>query len=67
MRSGILTTKAHGQLDRALGVMLTAYGSGQVSASDVINNTMHMIAAVDCGNITEVMSFIDNPLPSKEG
>jgi hypothetical protein len=58
----ILTEAHHNSLDKALGELLTAYGRGQVDATGVVWNIMHMVEAVDNGNITEVITFIGNPL-----
>ncbi len=64
MRSPVLSEKTQDQLDRALGKLLTAYGSGHAPAHDFIRNVMHMVTAVDDGNVTEIATFINNPLLS---
>jgi hypothetical protein len=67
MRISVLSESLHHQLDEALGVLLTAYGRGQIEPDDFISSVMHMVTAVDEGNLTEVNTFIQDPIMKDEG
>lgn len=58
----ILTESHHHRIDKAIHTLLMSYDEKQIDRQEFIGNVMHMVAAVDGRNLTEVNTFINNPL-----